>query len=65
MYAATIYGAYTGQIDRCAQGNIAIAIQQWDNGLNYCAPGAWSQATCSTIANSGWSRYFGGHSLPY
>lgn len=61
MYAATIYGAYIGQIDSCAQNNIAVSINQWDYGLNTCGTGDWSQQTCSAIANQSWSRFFNGN----
>jgi hypothetical protein len=64
MYAATIYGAYIGQIDSCAQNNIAVSINQWDYGLNTCGTGDWSQQTCCTIANQGWSNYFSGQLPP-
>jgi hypothetical protein len=64
MYAATIYGAYNGSIDGCAAGNIAISIQQWDNGLNYCSAGSWAQQTCDAIANQSWSSYFNGQNPP-
>lgn len=65
MYAATIYGAYIGQIDSCAQSNIAVSINQWDYGLNTCGTGDWSQQTCSAMASQSWSRFYtGAASLP-
>jgi Bacterial Ig domain len=62
LYAAFLYKHFTSG---CGQGDLPVAIQQWDN-RRACAPARFAQRNCTSVAIHNWdTKFFNGDPVPY